>query len=79
MLDIHSLVDGSLIKKIPGPIGTVCAISGSKKHSELFYTYISFTSPGTIFRCDLSQSPIPDPEVTTIQKGIFKLYSLILI
>ncbi|XP_014275955.1 prolyl endopeptidase isoform X2 [Halyomorpha halys] len=63
MLDIHSLVDGSLIKKIPGPIGTVCVISGSKKHPELFYTYISFTSPGTIFRCDLSQSPIPDPEV----------------
>nr|ACI03586.2 prolyl-endylpeptidase [Eurygaster integriceps] len=62
-LDIHSLVDGSLIRKIPVPIGTVSSISGSKKHSEVFYTFISFTSPGTIYRCDLSQSPIPDPEV----------------
>lgn len=63
IINIHSLKDGSLLKKVPVPLGTVSGISGTKKHHELFYTFISFTSPGTIFRCDLSQSPIPDPEV----------------
>lgn len=63
IINIHSLADGTLLKKVPVPLGTVTGISGTKKHYELFYTFVSFTSPGTIFRCNLSQSPIPDPEV----------------
>jgi prolyl oligopeptidase len=48
-------LDGGFIKDIDLPaLGTVGAISGERKDSEMFYAFTSFLYPTTIFRYDFS-------------------------
>lgn len=48
-------MDGSGKKEIVLPgIGTVSGIGGRKEHTEAFYSFTSFTSPGEIYRYDLN-------------------------
>jgi prolyl oligopeptidase len=57
--DAHSVVkifsrDGSFIRDVDLPgIGTVAGFGGKRKDTETFYSFTSFTTPGTIYRYDL--------------------------
>ncbi|XP_062385621.1 prolyl endopeptidase-like isoform X2 [Sardina pilchardus] len=62
VLQLRELSSGELIRDLPLDVGTVAGISCKKKHSDFFYKFTSFTTPGIIFHCDLSQSP-PEPRV----------------
>lgn len=62
VLQVRRLEDGSLQQELPLDIGAVSSSSGKKKDTEIFYSFTSFLSPGTIFRCDLTTEPF-DPKV----------------
>jgi prolyl oligopeptidase len=57
--DAHSQVkifsrDGKFVREIELPgIGTVSGFGGKRKDTETFYSFTSFTTPGTIYRYDL--------------------------
>ncbi|CAI5975622.1 unnamed protein product [Closterium sp. NIES-65] len=58
---IRSLTDGLLLSTVPLPMGAVSSSSGRRSDSEAFFSFESFLSPRTIFRCDLT-TPQPEPE-----------------
>uniref|UniRef100_W8C4H6 Prolyl endopeptidase n=1 Tax=Ceratitis capitata TaxID=7213 RepID=W8C4H6_CERCA len=51
-LQANCLKSGTLVKNFPLDIGTVLAVSGKKKYSEIFYNFSSFLNPGTIYQYD---------------------------
>lgn len=54
-MKLHSLYTGEPVgpTQLPLPLGSVVqSITGERDHSELFYSFSSFTSPGTIYRFD---------------------------
>lgn len=55
---MNSLSDGKLIRKFPLEIGQVVAISGDKKYSEIFYQFVSFLTPGSIYKYDFAKPEI---------------------
>ncbi|CAI5969571.1 unnamed protein product [Closterium sp. NIES-64] len=62
VLEIRSLTVGLLLSTVPLPMGAVSSSSGRRSDSEAFFSFESFLSPRTIFRCDLT-TPQPEPEV----------------
>lgn len=64
---VHSLETGKLIKEIPLDIGTVIGCSGKKKNKEIFIHFMSFLTPGVIYRVDLSVDD-PTPKVYRLIK-----------
>jgi prolyl oligopeptidase len=62
VLQLRDLSSGKLITQLPLDVGTVTGFSGKKKHSEMFYQFASFLTPGRIFRVDLTKPEIT-PEV----------------
>ncbi len=58
--DAHSLVElfdltGKPAGEIALPgLGTAGGLTGKRKDKETFYSYVSYTQPPTIFRCDLT-------------------------
>nr|CAB3265146.1 prolyl endopeptidase [Phallusia mammillata] len=52
VLEVRHLGNGSLIKNLPLDVGTVVGFSGKKKHSEIFFMFMSFLTPGIIYRYD---------------------------
>lgn len=65
MLQIHDLQTGALQRPLPLEIGSVTDTSGRRQDSEIFINFTSFLTPGTIFRCDLSE---PNPEVKVLHE-----------
>ncbi|KAL1139447.1 hypothetical protein AAG570_006431 [Ranatra chinensis] len=68
VLQVHSLKDGSFMKELPLPMGTITGYSGRRKYPDIFYQFTSFLSPGIIYRCDLSK--------TTFEPKIFREITL---
>jgi prolyl oligopeptidase len=66
VLQIHDLETGDFQWRLPLEIGTVADCSGSRKQSEIFFTFTSFLTPGTVYRCDLSDSK---PEVKILREA----------
>ncbi|XP_056598190.1 prolyl endopeptidase-like [Triplophysa dalaica] len=62
ILQLYELDSGKLIRDLPLDVGTVVGLSCKKKHPDFFYKFTSFTTPGIIYHCDLSQSN-PEPTV----------------
>lgn len=70
VLQVHSLCDGSLVRQFPLGIGSIAGLSGHKKHSEIFFMFTSFLTPGTIYRYDFAE---PDAEPTVYRNIELKL------
>jgi prolyl oligopeptidase len=56
-LELHELNDGSYIQDFPIDVGTVTAFSGKKEHSEIFFQFQSYLTPGRIYRVDFTTAP----------------------
>lgn len=46
ILQIYELSTGRFVRDLPLDVGTVAGVSCKKKHSEFFYKFTSFTTPG---------------------------------
>lgn len=62
ILQVNSLQQGLELKIFELPIGTIVGFSGDKKYSEIFYLFVSFLTPGKIYRYDFAQN-IQEPSV----------------
>ncbi|XP_067112244.1 prolyl endopeptidase-like [Osmerus mordax] len=62
ILQLYELSGGRWVRDLPLDVGTVAGLSCKKKHSDFFYKFTSFTTPGIIYHCDLSQEN-PEPSV----------------
>ena len=60
-LELHSLRSGALRQEVPLPgVGSVRGFSGRREDGEIFFSYSSFTDPGSIFRCaQAASAPVP--------------------
>lgn len=47
ILQLYELSTGGLVRDLPLDVGTVVGLSCKKKHSDFFYKFTSFTTPGT--------------------------------
>ena len=54
VLLVHDLTTGAYLHKINIPVGTVAGTSGRRVDNELFVQFMSFLTPGTIYRYDFS-------------------------
>ncbi|XP_056154379.1 prolyl endopeptidase-like [Lampris incognitus] len=62
ILQLYELSTGQKVRDLPLDVGTVAGVSCKKKHSDFFYKFTSFTTPGIIYHCDLS-TETPEPSV----------------
>lgn len=50
ILQVYELSTGKMVRDLPLKVGTVSGVSCKKKHSEFFYKFTSFTTPGRYVR-----------------------------
>ncbi|XP_075961859.1 prolyl endopeptidase isoform X1 [Anarhichas minor] len=62
ILQLCELSTGLVVRDLPLDVGSVAGVSCKKNHSDFFYKFTSFTTPGIIYHCDLSESN-PEPSV----------------
>lgn len=54
ILQLYELSSGRLIRDLPLDVGTVAGVSCKKKHSDFFYKFTSFTTPGNVATAAIS-------------------------
>lgn len=54
-LYVHNLSDGKRMAEFKLEIGTIAGYSGKKEQTEIFFQFISFLTPGVIYRCDMTK------------------------
>ncbi|KAJ0182721.1 hypothetical protein K1T71_002090 [Dendrolimus kikuchii] len=57
VLQLHSMWSGELLQTFDLGVGAVVGFSGKKQHSEIFYHFMSFLTPGIIYRVDFKKQP----------------------
>ncbi|GJN24765.1 hypothetical protein PR202_gb12527 [Eleusine coracana subsp. coracana] len=62
ILQLRDLSTGNLIHQLPLDIGSISEISCRREDKEAFIGFVSFLSPGIIYRCNLA-STIPEMKV----------------
>ena len=58
LLSLHKLDGGSFVKMFPLEVGSITEYSGRFKDTEIFYSFVSFLTPGLIYHCDLTENEI---------------------
>ncbi|KAA0198485.1 Prolyl oligopeptidase [Fasciolopsis buskii] len=56
-LSVHDLFTGAKVADLDLPLGSVSGITGRKRDTMAFVQFTSFLTPGTVFKCDLTQRP----------------------
>lgn len=51
---LHNLTDGKFVKQFPLAMGSVAGYSGKRYHTEMFYSFVSFLTPGIFYHCDMT-------------------------
>lgn len=72
MIQIKSLYTGDFVnpKELYLPLGSIVqSISGKREHNEIFYSFSSFITPGTIYRFDFEKGEASAVR-TTIVEGL---------
>lgn len=54
VIELRKLSDGSFIRELKFPIGTITSFTGKRKYSEIFYYLTSFLTPGIIYHYDFN-------------------------
>jgi prolyl oligopeptidase len=60
VLQIHELSQGTMLKRLQLPVGSIVSIASKKEDSEFFFKFTSFIDPGTTYRFNaalLDQEP----------------------
>ncbi|UXI19984.1 hypothetical protein NH340_JMT05927 [Sarcoptes scabiei] len=52
-LELRKLEDGSLIREIKIPVGTISSLQAEREHKELFYSFTSFLTPSSLYHLKL--------------------------
>eukprot|EP00850_Spirogloea_muscicola_P019505 SM000192S04900 [mRNA] locus=s192:24950:30395:- [translate_table: standard] len=63
ILQIRDLGTGNVIKALPLDVGSVSSATGRKQDSQIFFSFTSFLSPGTIYSCELTDLAVLQPKV----------------
>eukprot|EP00884_Botryococcus_braunii_P020736 jgi/Botrbrau1/7346/Bobra.247_3s0039.1 len=63
LLQLRELDTGALIRNLPSGMGTIGGLSGNIDNSEVFWSYGSFTEPGTTYR-DVQVTKLQHPRWT---------------
>lgn len=64
---------GHLLQTFALDVGSVVGFSGKKEHSEIFYHFMSFLSPGVIYHVDFKKQPYePTVNLATNYETIVK-------
>lgn len=51
-LKVHNFNTGQKLYDLPLDIGTIAEVGGKRNHTKLFYKFVSFATPGTIYQVD---------------------------
>ena len=69
-LQLHSLADGSLVRRVPLPIGTVRGCSLRREHSDVFVSFVSFLDPGAVYRFDTAHPEKEDLGLAVVRRSL---------
>lgn len=59
-----------LIKpQLPG-IGSISGVSGRDEDVDFFFSFVSFTDPGSVWRCDVATREVTKLFTTTLAEGL---------
>ncbi|VDP74038.1 unnamed protein product [Echinostoma caproni] len=67
-MSVHDLSTGAKVADLDLPLGSVSGLTGRKRDSLAFVQFTSFLTPGTVFKCDLTEQP-PKLEVCEYGRG----------
>lgn len=65
VLQIHSLKTGKFEFKFKLDVGSIAAFSGERESSEIFFSFVSFLTPGIIYYYDFSK---PNEELSVFKE-----------
>lgn len=57
-LFLYQLESGKQIKEFDLDVGSIGGYSGRKEQTQMFFSFTSFLTPGTIYICDFTEEPV---------------------